>query len=501
MRFSSPLAATVSVLALVSGSAAVAQVSAQEVWDNWKGNLGLYGTDGVTIGSESLDGGVLTVTDIVIAVADEAGSVNATLPLVTFTEQGDGTVLVTMSEEFPITTTGPASDGAGEMSVAMAIRHEGLQMVVSGTAAEMAYDITAGRYALDIDNLSDAGVTGSGSIALTDVAASYLVETSDMQAVSYELDAGGLELALSIDDQNEGVTLGLQGTIDGVASSASVVLPLPENTTPETVLMDGLAAEGGYTLGGANLSFDLNQQGLPVTGTLVTTGSELGFVVSADSVGYSTTTTGLAIDGTSPMMPFPVSISMTEYGLDLLIPLSATEEPVDFAFGVNLTDLAVNEEIWSMIDPGAMLSHDPATLVLDLTGTARLLVDLADPEQAADMAMMGAPGEIHSLSLNELTLAIAGAQVTGAGAFTFDNSDTTTIPGVPRPEGKLDLQANGLNKLIDTLTSMGLIPEEQVMGARMMLGLFTVPVGDDQLTSTLEVNAEGHILANGQRLQ
>jgi hypothetical protein len=501
MRFSTPLASAVSVLALVSGSAAVAQVSAQEVWDNWKGNLGLYGSDGVTIGSESYDGGVLTVSDIVISISDAEGSVNATLPLVTFTEQGDGTVRVTMSEEFPISATGPASDGMGEMSVEMAVRQTGLEMVVGGTAAEMTYDITAQRYALDIDNLSDGGVTVSGSLALNDVAGSYVIATSDMQAIAYEIDAAAIELGLSIDDQIEGVTVGLEGMIDGIASSATLVLPLPENTTPETVLMDGLAAEGGYTLGAASLSFDLNQQGLPVTGTLVTSGSELGFVASAEGVGYTTTTSGLVIEGSSPMMPFPVRVSLAEYGLDLLMPLSATEDPVDFAFGINLTDLAINEEIWAMIDPASMFSHDPATLILDLTGTARLFVDLADPEQAAEMAMMGPPGEIHSLSLNDLTLAIAGAQITGAGAFTFDNSDMMTIPGVPRPEGKLDLQANGVNQLIDTLTAMGLLPQEQVMGARMMLGLFTVPVGDDQLTSTLEINAEGHILANGQRLQ
>jgi hypothetical protein len=36
---------------------------------------------------------------------------------------------------------------------------------------------------------------------------------------------------------------------------------------------------------------------------------------------------------------------------------------------------------------------------------------------------------------------------------------------------------------------------------RMMLGMFATPVGDDMLTSTIEVNAEGHVLANGQRLR
>jgi hypothetical protein len=31
--------------------------------------------------------------------------------------------------------------------------------------------------------------------------------------------------------------------------------------------------------------------------------------------------------------------------------------------------------------------------------------------------------------------------------------------------------------------------------------MFTTPVGDDMLTSTIEVNNEGHVLANGQRLR
>lgn len=154
-----------------------------------------------------------------------------------------------------------------------------------------------------------------------------------------------------------------------------------------------------------------------------------------------------------------------------------------------------------MADPGGVLSHDPATLILDLTGTARLFFDIADPAQAAALAETDVPGEVHSVSLNDLTISAVGANVGGKGAFTFDNSDTTTIPGIPRPEGKLELSASGLNGLMDNLVAMGLLPEEQAMGARMMMGLFTVPTGDDQLSTTIEVNAEGQILANGQRLQ
>ncbi len=314
MRFSRIAAPAVSVLALVSGSAAFAQVTAQEVWDSWKGNLGIYGAEGVTIGSETYEGGVLTVTDLGISVADDEGSVTGTLSNITLTEQDDGTVVVTMSEEFPITITGPSSDGAGEMTMAMAVRQTGLEMVVSGTPEAMVYDLSAERYSLDLDNMTDGPLTMSGSFALVNVAGSYGVETADMQAISYEVAADSMDLTLSVDDQTEGVTVNIAGTVAEVTSAADMVVPLPEDTTPETVLMDGLAGEGGYTFGAANLTFDVTQQGMPVNGTVALTGGSLDFVASAESVGYSSLTSGLVIEGTSDMMPFPCASAWRNMG-------------------------------------------------------------------------------------------------------------------------------------------------------------------------------------------
>lgn len=74
--------------------------------------------------------------------------------------------------------------------------------------------------------------------------------------------------------------------------------------------------------------------------------------------------------------------------------------------------------------------------------------------------------------------------------------------GVPQPVGGIDLTLVGGNALIDKLVAVGLVPEQQAMGARMMLGLLAVP-GDtpDTLNSKIEINEMGHILANGQRIQ
>ena len=96
---------------------------------------------------------------------------------------------------------------------------------------------------------------------------------------------------------------------------------------------------------------------------------------------------------------------------------------------------------------------------------------------------------------------LAGAEVSGTGAFTFDNTDLVTFGGMPVPTGKLDVKMTGINALLDTLVSMGFIPEDQIMGARMMLAMFAKPGdGPDTLVSTLEFKDKG-FFANGKRLQ
>ena len=41
---------------------------------------------------------------------------------------------------------------------------------------------------------------------------------------------------------------------------------------------------------------------------------------------------------------------------------------------------------------------------------------------------------------------------------------------------------------------LGLVPEDQAMGARMMMSMFAVPAGDDALESRIEFNEAGQIL-------
>ena len=220
-----------------------------------------------------------------------------------------------------------------------------------------------------------------------------------------------------------------------------------------------------------------------------------------DHLSYSTDLGGLSVAVAGSDIPLPIDFSIGELAMALAMPLSKSDESEAINASFALRDLAVSEMIWGMADPGGMIPHDPVTAVIELSGMGRLFYDLMDPAQAMQAAGGDIPGELNSISLDELTVLAAGVEALGSGAFTFDFADFGTIPGVPRPEGSVTLNVNGLNGLLDTLIQMGLVPEQEVMGARMMMGMFANAVGDDMLESTIEVNAEGHIIANGQRIQ
>ena len=104
----------------------------------------------------------------------------------------------------------------------------------------------------------------------------------------------------------------------------------------------------------------------------------------------------------------------------------------------------MSDNLWTMFDPAGALPRDPATIVLDTTGTARVLLDFMDPEavekwETSDVA----PGELHSLKINEFLVSLIGAELTGDGDFKFDNSNTDGFGGLPAPSGVAKYDACG----------------------------------------------------------
>jgi len=492
------------IASLLGSTAVYADVTAQQVWDAWKANMSIYGAEGVTFGTEEMSGDTLTVSGSSLNIQDGETTVTADLGDLTFTELGDGTVSVGVPETTPMTIQVDPTFGT-PFDINMTLLQEGVEIIVGGSPEEMTYDLTAARYGISVDSVEGEGAdadVNAAELTISDVAGSYVMRVDTLRHIDYSLSAGVINMVVDMAERDGPGMLQFLGNIDGLETQASVSVPAEmDMEAPESAFVDGLSVDAGYAFGASNYSFAFNDAGDMMQGTASAEGGRMAIQMDETAFSYSGGATAPQVAFEGGDVPFPVEVSMAEYGYGLSLPLSATDEPVPFGLNLLISELSVSDMLWSMVDPGGMLDHGPATVDIAVTGEAELAYDVLDPAQMQQMMMADMPGELHSLDIERLTVRAAGAEVMGNGAFTFDNTDLDTFGGVPRPEGSGVLEVNGLNGLIDTLVQMGLIPEDQVMAPRMMIGMFAQVVGDDMLRSELEVNAEGHVIVNGQRIQ
>ena len=272
-------------------------------------------------------------------------------------------------------------------------------------------------------------------------------------------------------------------------------------TDLNAMLQAGFAANGNFAYGASDFSLSVDEKGEQFMASGQSQGGSASFAISKESLNYTASQRGFEIALSGSEIPFPqVTAQLGELDFNITIPASKSDAPQDFAMLTSFKGLNVGNEIWSMFDPAGMIPRDPANLVLDLAGTGNWLVDIMDPASAESMDKQ--PGELHSLTLKDMELSLAGASLTGKGAFTFDNNDLESFDGMPAPSGQADFTLTGANKLLDTLVNMGLVPEDQAQGMRMMTGMFARPgEGEDTLVSEIVVTEDGQVLANGQRLK
>lgn len=494
------------IAAVLCGTTATADVTAQQVWDNWTEQMEVYG-QGFTTGGEDMSGDTLTISDVKIEMSDDEASVQAALGDIMLVENGDGTVTITVPDSYPITLN--LTPTYGDPSVVnLAVTHEGMVLNVAGEPEAMIYDVTADRYEISVESL-EGGVSEEveltdAMIAMVDFAGTYSVKSDNLTRIAYAFNLGALDIDVLFNEIGGDNVVAANGDIADLEMLANITTPIDMDMDAEhPPFVEGLAIEGGYTFGALGYSFNIDVDDEVASGTAAVDGGSLNFGMDVDGLSYIGESRNISVSLLVPEeMPFPIEVAMGKYGFDFQIPLSQGEDgPRDARMAFNFTDLAISETLWNLADPQNTLPRDALTIALGLDAQVTPFFDFLDPAQQEAAMMSDIPGELNGVQITDLTVRGAGAEITGNGAFTFDNSDLETFDGLPRPEGQVDFAINGVNGLVDKLIQMGLIPEEEAMMPRMMLGMFATPVGDDMLTSTIEVNSEGHLLANGQRLR
>lgn len=504
---------TACITAGLGAGVAQADVTAQQVWDSWQEQA--VNTGKTLTGTVEVAGNTMTIKDLLVTVkmpeiAGEKFDVRYTIGELALIEQGDGTVRLDLPDDTLLKIDLPVD---ADIKLDMSLAVDGDDVVISGDADNMAYDIAVAAVNMDM-KISDPAMAEAvlgAAFSQKDLTGKLEVakKEGDIQ-MTWAQEGGVLSVIARLDELEDGDVAVAKMEFAGFSVTSTHTLPkMAENGSMPALLKAGLQGKADYRIGAGTINVDVTEQGVKIFDyDMALQGVDFKGDLQPQGVSYDVIKKGLDVQVSSPNIPFPqVATKLSELQFGATMPMGITDEPADIGLKIGLVDLELDEQIWSLFDPAAALPRDPATLVVDLSGKARMLVDMFDPAKSEEVmmgVMMGGekPGELYALDLNELTLKVAGAALAGKGAFTFDNEDLETFGGMPAPSGSVELTIDGANGLMDKLVQIGLLPEEQVMGVRMMSGMFARPgEGEDQLISEITVQADGQILANGQRIK
>ena len=506
----SPALTGAALAALLSSTAAYADVTPEQVWADWKAYMAASGY--TMTASEARVGDALQVTDIVMVteIPEEDVSLTLTMSEMTLTDNGNGTVSIGLPETLPFGVLVEAP-GEAPVNVTASYTTKDWSGVASGDPDNLLFTYSASELGLAIDEITVDQVTlpmstiGKAEFTMANIAGSSTSKSGALYEVAQKITTGVVSYIIDATDPDgaEGRLI-FQGSADSMDTALMAALPADGDMNDmSAMLKQGFAVDATLSFTGSTMDVNFNDTGEIFQLKSNSDSSEFGVAMNEDGLNYAISSTAQDISVAGTDIPFPVELSAAENGISLQMPVSAREELQPFGMDVTLAEFVMSDLLWGLVDPTGQLPRDPATVAVALSGTAQLLVDIMDPMAMAQSSVGGAqPGELHSLDVKGLTVRAAGAELLGDGAFTFDNSDLTTFDGLPAPTGKLNLSLAGGNGLLDKLVAMGLIPDQEASGVRMMMGLFAVPGSEpDTLTSTIEVQGNGQIFANGQRIQ
>jgi hypothetical protein len=496
-----PHAKSTSVFAALMACAAwpvFADVTPEEVWQNWQDASAAMGQT-VVAGSVARDGDVLIIDAITIASAANSVTAEGSIEQILMEDQGDGTVLVTMSPDYPLKMRLPAMEaGKPEVELNILVTQTGLRMIASGVADEISYNLTAPSIKVKLDRIAGAAAQEANltvDATITDIAGIYVARKTDagLQADS-DITAGGMALAVVGAEPAQQSEFRATAAMTGLAlksSGALVGAALAAGADPQVMAV----VENSSDIATQTTEFTLEM--VEPSGTTTSNGTlGQGQVIANTSGGvmdFSATQSDAALTVNTPSVPVPdLAIALDKFAIALTAPIAPSEAALPFAFSTQLANLSLSDALWAMFDPSAALPRDPINLVIDSEGTTKLNAAQADLNAAPML-----PAQLETLNLKALQLSVAGAELTGAGTSTF----TPDPSGIPSPNAKLDFTLKGANGLMDKLVAAGLISPEMLTFPRMMLAMVASPMADgsDGYTSTIEIQDKA-VSANGQVL-
>lgn len=496
-------------LALVLPTQSALAVTAEEVWANWKSAAADAGQQ-VSVGAEARNGSALEITDLksTVVIPDSDLILTTTIPRVTLTDKGDGSVAITLSESYPMTLTefGTTPSKAG---VEITLSLPGASVVASGTAAAVSYVFAIPTITARLTKATDPDgtpVDATMDVTAAGMAGTYLVspQAGGGNALDAAVSLEKIDIAVAATNPDADERFKASLSAAGIAGkSKGMILPADAMADIAAALAAGFAIDSLTQTGPVSVSVEFAESSVVNTWTGAVTGLTAAFLIDKARLDYGFGLTGGQFAASMPSegMP-PVDGTFGEIAFRLAGPLAKSDVAADFGVLLRLVEVAASESVWALAGPASALPHDPVTAILDVKGKMAWKVDIMDPKvQSGEVPMPEMPVLLDSAELTQLLLKFVGAEATATGALTFDNADLATWEGIPAPTGTITANMKGVNTLIDKLVQVGLLPEDEVMSMRMMLAMFAKPgAGPDELVSEVVFRDKG-LFVNGQQLR
>ncbi len=488
---------------------ALADLSVDDAWNTWQAQIKALG---MTLqADQTRDGDAIQTGELTISanLPMDAGQFSISFAGPRFEPAPNGAVAVSFPVENTLSFTGNVTD-EGKIDVILNTRMINSVITMTGTPDRVLSTWTADGAAMALvsASLDDIPLENTHGVINLDAYTYEALTTLDERltiAQTARYDGYDMDYSYDMDFDGNVATNAFSGFVKNMDLTQTLVLPRDGISVMDlpALLRDGMSLIQSSKIGSYGTSQETRTGDELMLGQKTFT-TDYDLDMRLDHTGLNVT--GAVGEFSTEMqvvtLPFPIIVNGGSAKGSFRMPMLREETPQDAGMQMDLQGMTVNPEVWSMVDAGGQLPHDPIALTVDVDGQITLAEDLLD---FTKMALRDGPeGLIEPVSANlkSLLLSAVGTELTGSGALTFDASDYETLPGMARPEGALDFKLTGASALLDTLVEMGLVPEDEAMGARMMMGLFGVPAeGADAITSKIEFTPEGHILANGQRLR
>jgi hypothetical protein len=495
-------------LSILSITEAFAAVTAQQVWSDLRQKLTANRFQ-IRV-TEFRKDDTLTLSDLMVSYdlpqAEGLGSVSLTLETVQFVDNLDGTVKIVFPDIMPVTLVLKDSIG-GAVDLQLDVTQSDLEISVSGQGQDRRYRYGAQSLGLKLRKLLLDGIelpetAANSMLSLSMIRGSSIQGKSTLHQFNQvlSLDEFAYEANIAVPD----APTHFSGKLSNFSFTGNALLPLSVRwTSPLGFIAAGAQGNGNWESGASQSAFSTVKNGKKIEYSTQTAAGSGTVALNKEQFLYRGESSGLEMFLLLDTLPFPISVSLSKVAADLLLPLAASPQAEPFGFGILLSNLVMSDMLWSLFDADDILPRDPLSVGLDISGTLKILSDLFSPDALTKfLNPKYTPLELESLSVDRFELSGADTSLSAVGGFTFDNSDLETFSGFPRPLGKIEAKLIGGHGLLDRLITIGLLSNNEAMGVRMMMGMFTVPgVGDDVLDTVLEVTQKGQFLANGQRIR